>query len=77
MRVKINDTWYDSSDVPICLHMHQKEKDQIAAMDLKVAPDLKYAIVPQEWSAEKIKEWMEIAEIVSRTVTERDAKEEK
>ena len=59
MRVKINDTWYDSADVPICLHMHPVEKDQIGAINPKIAPELKYAIVPKDWTDGQTLEWME------------------
>ena len=60
MRVKINDTWYDSYETPICLHMHPTEKDQIAAIDPKIAPELKFAIVPEDWTNEQALEWMEV-----------------
>jgi hypothetical protein len=60
MRVKIKDTWYDSNEVPICLHLHPIEKDQITAMKIENAPELKYAIVPAEWTKEQTWVWMEI-----------------
>ena len=60
MRVKVNDTWYDSDDQPICIQINTVEQQQIADMDRRVASQGKYAVFPDSDSttAKQKIDWM-------------------
>jgi len=60
MRVKVGDTWYDSTEQPICLQLNELEKEQIANMGPPTANNGKYAVFPDvnALSREEMLEWM-------------------
>lgn len=60
MKVKIGDTWYDSSTVAIALQVSELEQLHIATMSRDVAPNLIYASGPAECfeSGDAWREWM-------------------
>ncbi len=51
MKVKIGDTWYDSADEPICIHVSKMEQDQIGSIDRTVIAQGKYASFPDSLKA--------------------------
>lgn len=51
MRVKIGNQWHDSHEEPICIQVSPGEQQQIADMDRSVAPNGRYAVFPDSWSA--------------------------
>jgi hypothetical protein len=59
MRVKIQDTWYDSSIEPICLQFSDTEQTQISEMRPESFPERKFAVFPDERSPEEMLAWME------------------
>jgi hypothetical protein len=50
MRVKINETWYDSEIQPICIQISEYEQGKIADIDRKEAPQGKFASFPESHS---------------------------
>jgi hypothetical protein len=61
MRVKVGDTWYDESDVPICIQLTDKDLELIKGMTRETSPKLKYAVWHESAAfenTEQVKEWM-------------------
>jgi hypothetical protein len=46
MRVKIDNTWYDSTEQPICIQIDELEQEQIGNIDRNLATQGKYAVFP-------------------------------
>lgn len=51
MRVKIGNQWHDSREEPVAIQISPGEQEQIAGMDRSVAPNGRYAVFPDSWSA--------------------------
>jgi len=55
MKVKINDTWYDSEDTPICLELTEIDQELIDKMC-----GSKIAFFPDDYTnREEMLEWMD------------------
>lgn len=60
MRVKIGNRWHDSDEEPVAIQVSTVEQQQIASMDRTVAPNGRYAVFPDSWSANRfaMKRWI-------------------
>ena len=62
MKVKIGNQWHDSNDEPICIQVSEVEQEQIGSMDRSIAPHGKYAIFPDNWRKQAMRDWMQSGE---------------
>lgn len=59
MRVKVGNEWHDSCDEPICIQVSEGEQEQIGSMDRELAPNGKYAVIPDDWGTEEeMRAWL-------------------
>jgi N-acetyl-gamma-glutamylphosphate reductase len=57
MKIKVNDTWYDSKKTSIMVMFENNEKELIASMD---TVDVKFCCFPDGMSEDTVKKFMEI-----------------
>lgn len=62
MRVRIGDLWHDSKLEPICIQVSEREQAQIGGMNRGPGRQGKYASFPDDWRADKCREWMDEGE---------------
>jgi hypothetical protein len=68
MKVKIGDTWYSPTEVPIMLEMTEEDKERISSME---SGSLKYALYPDNVfeGEEAVLAWMEADKILKEGKT--------
>lgn len=55
MRIKVEDTWYDAENMPICVELTQADKENIANM----APEAtRYSAFPEDFPIDLMREWI-------------------
>ncbi|QFT84457.1 hypothetical protein FIU88_05620 [Halomonas sp. THAF12] len=60
MRVKVANQWHDSDEEPVAIQVSTVEQQQIGSMDRTQAPNGRYAVFPDAWSAnqEAMRDWV-------------------